>query len=192
MVEFALVSVFLIPLLFGTVHVGMNITRSIQVTQVSRDAGHMYARYVDFSMPANQDIIVRLASGLGMTRTSGFGRVTLSKIMYVGDPECAAAGYTPPGYSGCGNRNHAVFLQQLVIGNQTLQASSFGTPSGKDAQGNVANYLTSSGARAQNFTTLLTLGPGEFAYVSEAYFRDPAYDFLGNTTGTAIYARTLF
>ena len=91
-IEFALVTVFLVPLLLGTVNVGMNLGRSIQVTQVSRDAGHMYVRWVDFSLAGNQEIIVRLAQGLGMSRTDGNGRVTLTKIMFVGQTECEGAG----------------------------------------------------------------------------------------------------
>lgn len=182
-------SVFLVPLLFGTVNVGMNITRSIQVMQVSRDAGHMFARYVDFSLAGNQDIIVRLAAGLGMTRTGGYGRVTLSKVMFVGAAECTAASLTD---AQCKNKNYPVIMQQLVIGNSTLKSSSFGTPGNKDGQGFVPSYLTDTSARATNFTTLLALQSGEFAYVSEAYFKDPSYDFLGKQKGTSIYARTLF
>jgi hypothetical protein len=41
LIEFALVATLLLPLLFGTVVVGLNLGRSIQVTQVSRDTGHM-------------------------------------------------------------------------------------------------------------------------------------------------------
>ena len=187
--EFALVSIFLVPLLFGTVHVGMNITRSIQVMQVSRDAGHMFARYVDFSLAGNKDIIVRLAAGLGMTRTGGSGRVTLTKIMYVGAAECTAASLSD---AQCKNKNFPVIMQQIVIGNSSMQASSFGSGGTKDGQGFVQNYLTDTSARATNFNSLLALQSGEFAYVSEAYFKDPAYDFLGQQTGTSIYARTLF
>lgn len=188
-IEFALVSIFLVPMLFGTVHVGMNITRSIQVMQVSRDAGHMFARYVDFSLNGNKDIIVRLAAGLGMTRTGGYGRVTLSKIMYVGAAECTAASLTD---AQCKNKNYPVIMQQIVVGNTSLQASSFGSGGTKDSQGYTQNYLTDTAARAGNFNSLLALQSGEFAYVSEAYFKDPAYDFLGKEKGTSIYARTLF
>lgn len=46
----------------------MSLSRSLLVTQISRDAGHMYVRYVDLTQAANQVIIVRLASGMGLTR----------------------------------------------------------------------------------------------------------------------------
>lgn len=191
LVEFALVVVFLVPLLLGTVNVGMNLSRSIQVTQISRDAGHMFARYVDFSLPGNQDLIVRLAAGLGMTRTGGNGKVILSKIMFVGETECAAGGLT---IAQCTNYNQPVILQRLVIGNTSLRSSAVGEPNPAliDSQGNVANYLTDTSARATGFDQLLALQPGEFAYVSEAYFQSPDYDFPGFTRGTSIYARTIF
>ena len=51
----------------------MSLSRSLQVTQISRDAGHMYVRYVDLTQAANQDIIVRLASGMGLTRPGRIG-----------------------------------------------------------------------------------------------------------------------
>ncbi|HSW49962.1 MAG TPA: TadE/TadG family type IV pilus assembly protein, partial [Bryobacteraceae bacterium] len=92
LIEFALVATFLLPLLFGTVVMGLNLNRSIQVTQVSRDAGHMYSRSVDFSDPANQAIIVRLAQGLGIQAAGGGGVVILSTVTYIGTAQCAAGG----------------------------------------------------------------------------------------------------
>ncbi|MCW5983444.1 MAG: hypothetical protein KIT09_35455 [Bryobacteraceae bacterium] len=191
LVEFALVTVFLVPLLFGTVNVGMNITRAMKVTQISRDAGHMFARYVDFSLTANKQLIVHLGSGLGMTLNGGPGRVTLSQIMYVGTAECTAGGLT---VAQCTNLNWPVIVKRIVIGNTALAASSFGTPNPGliDSQGNVADYLREGSARATNFNSLLALQPGEYAYVAEAYFQSPVYDFLSSRTGTALYARTIF
>lgn len=84
-IEFALCSVLLVPLFLGTVVLGMRLGRSIQVTQVARDTAHMYARFVDFSKAGNQDLVVRIASGLKMTRTGGNGVVILSQVMRIGD-----------------------------------------------------------------------------------------------------------
>jgi hypothetical protein len=191
MVEFALVVGLLLVLLLGTVNIGMNLRRSIQVTQISRDAGHMYARFVDFSLPGNQDLIVRLAEGLGMTRNGGTGKVTLSKVMFVGETECAAGGLS---LQQCRNYNQPVILQRLVIGNASLRPSTLGEPNPAliDAQGNVSNYLTDLSARAAGFQNLLALQPGEFAYVAEAFFESPDYDFPGFFEGTSVYARTIF
>ena len=191
-VEFALVSVFLVPLLLGTINVGMNLGRSIQVTQVSRDAGHMYVRWVDFSLPGNQEIIVRLSHGLGMTRTGGNGEVTLSKIMFVGQLECEAGGLD---VGQCPNYNQPVIMQRLVIGNDSLRDSTVGEPNPAliDEEGNIADYLTDSSARSPGFNDILALQPGEFAFVSEAFFESPEYGFPGYTEEErSIYARTIF
>jgi len=189
--EFALVSTILVPMLLGTAVVGLKLARSIQVTQLSRDAGHMYARYVDFSLPGNQDLLLRLAQGLGMTRTGGNGKIILSKVMKVGQQECAAAGLS---LQGCTNYNHTVILQRIVIGNPGLRPSAIGEPNPSliDSQGNVSNYLTEVSARAVNFESILSLEPGEFAYVSEAYVETPWLRFPGFSEETGVYARTIF
>jgi hypothetical protein len=190
LIEFALCTVFLLPILFGTVVVGLNVGRSIQVTQVSRDAGHMYARSVDFADPQNKDLIVRLARGLNIQRSSGTGVVILSTIMYIGDAQCDAASLS----SGCTNRYHAVFVHRVVIGNAAARASSFGTPDPAlvhPTTGSVSDYLTDSGARAIGFTTLLPMQAGEIAYVSEVYV--PSLDYgMPGYHGTGVYARTIF
>jgi len=46
--------------------------------------------------------------------------------------------------------------------------------------------------RAQNFNSVLALAPGEVAFVSEAYFTAPEYDFPGFIRGSGSYARTIF
>ena len=58
-----------------------------------------------------------------------------------------------------------------------------GTPDAAllDSEGNLADYLTESTARAPNFNNILALQPGEFAYVSEAFFQSPEYGFPGFT-----------
>jgi len=191
--EFALVSVFTLPLLMGTFVLGMSLSRSIQVTQISRDAGHMYVRYVDFTQDGNKDIIVRLSAGLGLTRTGGNGVVILSKIMHIGDPECAAGGY-PVGDTRCVNRNQDGFIQQIKIGDASARNSSFGTPTGVtlDANQVITDYLTNAGARASNVTSAITLNNGEIAFVSEAFFRTPELDIPGYRSGNSVYARTIF
>lgn len=192
-IEFALVSMFLVPLLLGTVNVGMNLTRAVQVNQVSRDAGHMFARFVDFSLDNNQNIIVRLAYGLGMERTSGNGRVTLTRVMQIGDIECAAGGLD---VGQCTNYGLPVITQQIVIGDNTKRSSNLGEPPAYmlDSQGEVsaADYLADVRTRASGFGQILTLGAGEMAYVSEAYFEAPEFDFPGFMENTSVYARTIF
>ncbi len=190
LIEFALVSALLLPLLFGTVVVGLNLGRSIQVTQVSRDAGHMYSRDVDFSLPANQALIERLAQGLNIRTTGGSGVVILSTVMFVGQAQCTAAGLSS---SACANLNHPVVINRIVIGNAAARASSVGTPNPEliSSSGNVSNHLTNTSARAGAFNSVLALQPGEIAYVSEAFTPSSDFGMPGFKT-TGVYCRTVF
>jgi hypothetical protein len=190
LIEFALVAAFLLPLLFGTVVVGLNLSRSIQVTQVSRDAGHMYSRGVDFSDTAHQAVIERLAQGLNIHPTGGAGVVILSTIEYIGTSQCAAAGLSA---GQCANLNYPVFINRIVMGNAGARASSFGTPSSEliGSKGNISNYLTNTSTRANGFNSVLALQAGEQAYVSEVYV--PSSDFrLPGYQTTGVYCRTVF
>jgi hypothetical protein len=189
MIEFALVAVFLIPLLLGSFTLGMNLNQSIRVTQVVRDAGHMYARFVDFTLPSNQDILVRLAIGLGMTRTGGDGVVIMSKITYINDADCAGAGVT---LSECTNRNNYVFTHRVVVGNAGLKQSYFGTPGNLDDKGNVVDIYRDNSARATNFSNLLTLESGQFAFVAEGFFRGAGITLSDSGLGNDIYARAIY
>jgi hypothetical protein len=190
MVEVALAWVILTPLLIGSVSLGLNIGRAIQTTQVCRDACHMYVRGVDFSLTGNQDIVVRLAQGLGMTRTGGAGVVTFTKVLFVGQAECTAAGLTT---AQCVNLNKAVILQRIRMGDTTLRASSFGAPPSQylDSQGYTASsdYLTQPSLVVPAFSNLLALNQGEIAYITEAYFSSRGQS-LGMSDGT--YARSIF
>ena len=146
----------------------------------------MYVRGVDFAQPSNQDILVRLSQGLGMTRSAGTGVVILSKITYI--PGAACAGISP-----C-NSDQYVVVERLLVGNSSLRTSSFG-PAGSvtiDSYGNVANYMTDANAVATGFSSVLTLSASEFAYVSETYFPSPSFDMPGFQTGSGVYARSIF
>jgi len=184
--EFALVTLIIVPFLLGVVVIGLNLGRSVQVAQIGRDAGSMFVRGIDFSQTGNQDTLVRLSQGLGMTRTGGNGVVILSKVTFI--PASACTGLNP-----C-NSNQYVVTQQIVVGNSSLRSSDFG-PTGtvtRDTYGNVANYLTDANAVATNFSPVLTLNANEFAYVSETYFPSPQFDLPGYQTGTGVYARAIF
>jgi hypothetical protein len=189
-IEFALVTSLLLPFLFGTVVVGLNLGRSIQVTQICRDAGHMYSRSVDFSDPGNKNLIERLAQGLNIHVTGGTGVVILSTIEFIGQAQCDAAGLSG---SACTNLNQTVFTHRIVIGVAAARASAFGTPAASliDSTGRVSNYLTNAGARATGFTPVLPLAAGDVAYVSEVYVPSTDYRLPGFTT-TGVYSRTVF
>jgi hypothetical protein len=46
--------------------------------------------------------------------------------------------------------------------------------------------------RADAFTAVMTLNAGEFAYVSEAYFKTPEIDMPGFRDNTYVYQRNIF
>jgi hypothetical protein len=193
LIEFALVIVFLLPIMFGVFSVGMSLTKSVQAAVVARDAGSMFMRYVDFSTSANKALIVRVSRGLGMTENGGNGTVILTQIMKAGASQCVP---TYPNTAACPNFNRHVIIKRIVIGNSTLTSSSFGTPASGilTADGSItsANYLANSTARADAFDAVMNLGDGEFAFVAEAYFRTPELDMPGYRTDTYVYQRSIF
>lgn len=205
LVEFALVVSVLLPLMFGTVNLGFNLSRAVQVSQVVRDIGHLYVRNLDFSLSASTDLAVRLTSGLGMTANGGDGVLILSRIQYITDTQCTAGGVA---VGSCTNNNKAVVTQRYVIGNSSLRSSAFATPAtnivlaADDAnsgykKGEIlpANYLTNSTAATSGFTSVLTgMTGGETAYLVEGYFKSTGWNFSQsyspNTDG--VYARVIF
>lgn len=197
LIEFLMAAVLLIlPLLFGTFLMGMRLVRANQVAEVCRDAGHMYAYGVDFSQTSSQNVLVQLAQGLKMTTNGGNGVVILSTITYIGASDCQAAGYAS---GSCPNLNNTVFTKRLVIGNSQLyinsrlQASAFGTPNASivDSSGNIANtdYVSNSSAIASNFSSVIPINSGQFAYVAEAFFQSPDFNVL---SPAGITSRSIF
>jgi hypothetical protein len=172
LIEFVLAGSFIfMPLLVGTASIGMSIIRSIQVTALNRDAGHLFAGGVDFSQTVNQNLLVKIAGDLSITPGGGNGVVILSEI------------------DGTGV-NQAVVSRRLVIGNASLRASSYGTPDGIDASGNVTS--TDGSATAVNFTpAVLPMVEGQIAYVAETYFSTSDYN-LGGMMPNGIYVWTVF
>lgn len=198
-VEFSLVSIFLVPLFLGTISTGVALGKFIQVAQIARDAGHMFVRQVDFSQTSNKQIIERVALGMNMTVDGGNGVVILSRVQMIGAPQCAqvAAGT-------CSNQYYPVITQRITIGNSALLTSPIGNPpSGLiQADGTIlpANYLTNSGFIANTLSTggpnptvgQLTLADGEMTYIAEAYFTIPELSFLNRGTAVNIYSRNYF
>jgi hypothetical protein len=199
LIEFLLASIFLIfPLLLGTMVFGMSLVRANQVAEVCRDAGHMYAYGVDFSQPGSQDMLVQLAQGLNMTTSGGNGEVILSTITVVGANDCVAGGY-PSG--SCPNLGLTVFTRRIVIGNNQLPGSAFGDPGAiAGSGGNIqpSDYAGSASAIANNFSSVIPLTAGQFAYMAETFVVSPDFNFWGGNSywnwispGT-ISARSIF
>jgi len=136
----------LTPLTLGTGVIGINMIRTLATVQLSRDAGHMYARGLDFSQPGNQTILATLGSNLGLSATAGSGQavVILSALTYVDINACTAAGAVDKNGnpSGCTNYQKWVFTQRLVIGNSSVRTSNFGSPLTSGPTGVTVNATT--------------------------------------------------
>jgi len=199
LLEFAAVSIVVIPLFFGMVAAGIQLGRMNEAVQICRDAAHMYARGVDFSQVANQNILVNLATGTGMTVSGGNGVIVMSQIVKVYQADCTAAGLT----SGqCANLNQLVFINRMVTGNSGLRPSNYGTPPSAyiDSLGNIAasDYLTRSnlvvtgGLTTELTNSGLTLNDGDIAYLTEFYESMPDLSFLGASGSGGVYAKAIF
>jgi hypothetical protein len=157
-VEFALVAVILIPLLSGLFTVGLALTRSLQVQQVTRNVATMYVKNIPMFSDSSKRLINRLAEGLNMgpncgspgvncngaqggvngyplPSSTGDGVVYISEVKRIGDPECAEAGFSGTTASeyisnGCTNHGHYAFTQYIPVGNTSLRNSDLGTPVG--------------------------------------------------------------
>ena len=197
LVEFALIATLLVPLMLGAAVIGLNLMRAIQVTEVCRDAGHMYSYGVDFSQSDNQNLVTGLAAGLNMSATAGNGVIVLSTVTYVDD--CRGGGYGAA--DACPNYGQMVFTNRLTIGNAALHASGFGTPAATlmDSSGNIpagnasgtAGYLNDAttvvGTALSSRITLT--GSGQFVYVAEMYTTSPDFDlwsYLDMTSPSAV------
>jgi Flp pilus assembly protein TadG len=190
MVEFMFSIIILTPLLLGTIAIGLALIRQIQVTQLCRDAGHMWAYGVDFSQTANQNLIIQVAGPLGITRTGGNGAIVLSTITHIDLAACQAAGYNS---STCTNINQNVLIRRVVVGSNSF-TSNFLNPSSSllDSTGNIAasNYLTNSGLRETAFTQV-ALSAGQYAFLAEVFVTPSNFNYYGslgrNTNALAIF-----
>jgi hypothetical protein len=199
LLEFAAVSIVVIPLFFGMVGAGIQLGRMDEAVQICRDSAHMYARGVDFTQTANKNILVSLATGSGMTVSGGTGVVMMSQIIQVYLADCTAAGLTA---GGCTNLNQLVFVNRVVTGNSGMRSSNYGTPPSAlvNAQGNIAasDYLTKAslvltGSMATELTNAgLTLADGDIAYLTEFYESTPDLSFLGASGTGGVYAKAIF
>lgn len=192
-VEFVLSSLVWLPALLGTAIFGCNLIFAIQVSALSRDAGHMFAYGVDFSQAGNQPLLLNLASPLGIAANSGNGAIMLSTITYITDIDC--------GNAPCSNRGKYVFTKLIVFGDRSLIKSGLGTPpiSTIGSTGvlavTTAQYLNDSRFLVTAFPGLLafpsTTQPGQIAYSSEVWLQPPTLSWSA-FPNTGSYARTIF
>ncbi|MGA2589525.1 MAG: hypothetical protein ABSH32_06400 [Bryobacteraceae bacterium] len=182
-IEFVLVaSFFFVPIVLGLVTVGISVIRSQQVTQLTRDVGHMLAKGVDFSQQGNQNMVVNdLANGLSLQANAGnvTGSSTGNGVLVLSTFENLTA------TCDCPNAGHTVVVDRIVIGNNTLYQSGFGNPAYIDpTSGQVANYSSDAGAIADNLSSVISLPAGGLAFMCEG-------DFAFNDLGVAGYMTKL-
>lgn len=211
-IEFALISMTLFPLLLGTGALGVNMIRVQQTTQLAREAGEMFARGVDFSKPGNLSVLVQIGSPLGLSATAGSGSavVILTALTYVDKQACALAGAVDSNGNpaNCTNFGQWVFAQRQVIGNGSVRTSNTGSPLTSGPSGvavdpvsgkiSVNDYVSQAGAVAQ-FSSINPyssvngyvsgMPSGQYIYVAEAASTTLSMSVYG---GTATYAFAMF
>ena len=203
-IELAFLMLVFIPLMLGVISCGLNMHLQLQTVQLARDAGHMFARYIDFTLVGNQQVLSAVAGTLGLSTTAGQGTavVILSTVRYVDVSACAQAGKVDShgNPNGCTNYGQWVFSKRLVIGNNTLRNSNLGTPSASilasDGSISITNQVTNTtdvatvtGINPWNSTDSTGLPSGQIAYVAEASakgFHMPPFS-LGSNTYAQVY-----
>lgn len=203
--EFSLSLIFLIPLLLGTLVFGFRLIRNIEMEQIVRDIGHMYARAVDFTQPGPKANAATLASGFNLT-ASGTSVLILSTIRILQQADCDAANPKKPAGTHCTNLGNPVFVQQIMIGNTSLTvngnnvaASAFGTPPVQSDDSvlltdmaNTASAAAGNTSAVSGFSKILLLNAGELAYVTEMFNATPDLNVPGISGTPQVYARSVF
>lgn len=186
---------FWIPLFLGATQFGFELIQAIQVTQVCRDAGHMYAYGIDFAQSSNQYLLASFVPSLDVDPTGAGGRsvVILSTVEYVDTAMCEAGGYS----STCPNNGQLVFTNQTIVGNSSLHASAYGTPTtnstGAVSMGSptTSGYLNASSAVVTGFPSI-TLSSGssgqQYGYIAEMYSKSNSLNwyFAGSPWVSAV------
>ena len=191
MIELALALSVICPLLLGVGTVGVQLSRTLQATQLTRDVAHMYALGADFSLAGTQAIARTLSRDFTLSST-GHAVLLFSRIERVQQTDCDAAGLRT-----CPNLNLPVFTQRITMGKPALRASAFGTPPATyvGSSGIIApvDYCQQTSLVARGFDAVLALAAGQSTTMVEGYFDMPDINFLrfaGSTGG--YYVRFLF
>jgi hypothetical protein len=190
-IEFMMCTLVWVPLLLGTIVFGINLVRAIQVSQLARDTGHMYAYNIDFTSPQNAALLADLANSLSIKQNSGDGAILLSKITLVTTSDCVAANLKV-----CPNNGKYVFTSLFVFGNQAYAKSKLGNPNtqyytaGTTIQ--ASQYLSDPSLVATNLPPLfINNQSGQYAYVSEVTLNSQAIAW-SDFSNTGSYARSIF
>ncbi len=208
MMEFALVAPFLMIMLAGTFTIGMSLNRSIQCSNVCRNANVLVVRGINLQTTENQNMLVRSASGLGFNISgtdtpdpNGKGVIYVSKVIRVGNNECYAGIANWNGSaSTCANYGEYVIAQWVKIGNTTRWSSALGAPvTTLLSDGSVydADIATNTSNRATGFskvdngTGIIFLNNSEFAFVGEVFADTTELNMLPWLQSPNIAVRTI-
>jgi Flp pilus assembly protein TadG len=189
-IEFVLVaSFFFVPLILGMITIGIAVSRNFQVNQLTRDVGHMMAKGVDFSQQGNQNLVVNdLANGLSLQANSGnvTGSNTGNGVLVLSVFENLTSA------CGCANAGHVVVVSRIVIGNNTLYTSPFGSPTSIGANGSVPGYSNDTGAQADNVSSVIAIPSNGLAYMAEGDFAFKDLGVVGFITNLGAFNRAVF
>jgi hypothetical protein len=203
LMEFALIAPFMVITLAGSFSIGMGMNRAVQARQAVRNANVLFVKNFDLSIPDNQRLIVRTASGLGMDlpapavphtpNPTGRATIILTRVKRVGAATCNLG---IPNWdqqpSSCTNYGHYVIERRIVLGNLTRWTSPTGTPSSPlDPQGWVsqAARATQSGNRASGFPGMLALELEEVTYLAEMFVDTDDISMFPIINPVSIYVR---
>jgi hypothetical protein len=189
-IEFVLVAAFFfVPLILGMITLGIAVIRNFQVNELTRDVGHMMAKGVDFSQQANQNLVVNdLANGLSLVANNGnvTGSGSGNGVLVLSVFESVSSS------CNCANGGHIVVVNRIVIGNNTLYTTPFGSPASISATGIVANYTTDTGAQADNVSSVISIPAGGLAYMAEGDFAFKDLGVVGFITNLGAFNRAVF
>jgi len=191
--EFGIVVIPTVYLLLGTVVIGINLGRAVQVAQICRDADSLFVRGVALYNSSAQSFVAQLGASMNLQTSGGDGLITLSKVQFIPDPSCGTP--STPGYNNC-TTGVTRLVQRITFGNTSLQSTKYPTHGTVtyDSLDQVNNYLTDANAVIDNFATLaFQLKPNEISYIAEAYFQN-SFSNLNVWTGTSpgIYSQAFF
>ncbi len=217
LIEFSVVTISLTLLFAGAFTIGAMLTKALQVSNVTRSAAVLMVRSVtdtkadlNLVLTQNQRILIREASGLGMASdaqydpsSTGNGAIFLTKVLLVGDNECAAgvvpipSGAPPWNTGNCPNYGSYVWAYYVAIGNNTRWASTFGTPLPSDIQSDgtvkATDIATDTNVAipSAKVTAAITLSASQYALISETYADVSSISLFSLFKPPVIYYRTI-
>lgn len=210
MLELAVVVWALVLLLGGTFDMGMTMIRSLQASELIREAGILQVDdmvaptdSVDLSLASTQAVLLRTGPSLGLALTdgtyhanpNGSGVVILSEVINVGPLTCSVGiGNAFDGTSNtCPNLGKYVFYRRIVVGNTAQGSSVYGNPSDTP---NSDGWLTEAQICSDAGDTISTALPtniqtavpaDQFTLVSELYVNTSGLNLFQIVASNLIY-----